>query len=368
LTRINDNFHFSKKQALLTMNIIVAPLNWGLGHATRMVPIIQALLEQNINVHLASDGEALAVLKNSFPTLPATELPSYNIKYKHNSLLHNSFSIGANMLRAIPKEKKAIHLLAKAIKADIIISDNRYGCHTDFTQNIFVTHQLNILTGNLTAKSVNIINQRLLKPFDTIWVPDYPNTPNLAGKLSHNSSFNKIQYIGALSRFQPMVPTEKTIDVLTILSGPEPQRSYFEKIIRQQFADTQLKIVIVRGKPLAQTDTRPNTINFAFTSELSQLIASSKLIISRSGYSSIMDYAALGLFASTDTQIIFVPTPGQPEQIYLAEKFRNEGLAYSIPQEALHWESIQKELKKMNWTTTQFAQQQLLHQVLDLMV
>ncbi len=350
------------------MKIIVAPLNWGLGHATRMVPIIQALLNRNIHVHLASDGEALTVLKQFFPSLPSTQLPSYNIQYKHKSLLLNSFSLSANMLKAIPKEKKAITILAKAIKADSILSDNRYGCHTPFTQNIFITHQLNILTGNLTEKGINTINHQLLKPFDAIWVPDYPSSPNLAGKLSHNTSFKKIKYIGALSRFQPMPTKDKTIDVLAILSGPEPQRSYFEAIIRQQLAPTPLKTVIVRGKPQDISPPLPDTFNYAPTSKLSQLIASSKVIISRSGYSSIMDYAALGLFSTMDTQVLFVPTPGQPEQIYLAEKFMKDGLALTIGQADFDWKTIHKSLETMNWKTTSFSKNELLDKVLTQLV
>ncbi len=347
------------------MNIIVAPLNWGLGHATRMVPIIQSLLNKKHQVHLASDGEALTVLKQTFPTLPTTELPSYNIQYKHKSLLRNSFSLSANMLRAIPKEKRAMNLFAKAIEADIIISDNRYGCYTDFTQNIFVTHQLNIPTGKLTEKGVNIINQQLLKPFDRIWVPDYPNSPNLAGKLSHNAAFRKIQYVGGLSRFHPISAKSKTIDVLVILSGPEPQRSYFEAVIRQQLARTPLKTVIVRGKPQETSKPHSNTINYATTSELSHLMASSKIIISRSGYSTIMDYAALGLFSSKETKIIFVPTPGQPEQIYLAEKFMQEGLAISIAQDDFDWNTITQNLHKMAWKTASFFDDGLLEKTLD---
>ena len=349
------------------MNIIVAPLNWGLGHATRMIPVIQALLNRKINVHLASDGEALTVLKQTFPTLPATELPTYNIQYKHKSLLRNSFSLATNMLRAIPKEKKALTVLAKAINADIIISDNRYGCYTDFTKNIFVTHQLHIPTGNLTEKGVNIFNHHLLKAFDAIWVPDTPNTPNLAGKLSHNTPIKKIQYIGGLSRFEALPQKEKTIDVLAILSGPEPQRSYFETIIRQQFADTRLKTIIVRGKPQDPSSSAPNIINYASTPELSNLIASSKVIISRSGYSTLMDYATLGLFSLEDTQIVFVPTPGQPEQIYLAEKFREEGLAFSITQDEFDWKTIRKGIDNMEWKTSTYINNKLLDKAIDLL-
>ena len=61
--------------------IIVAPLNWGLGHATRCIPIINGLLENGFEPIIASDGVALELLKKEFPKLISFELPSYNIKY-----------------------------------------------------------------------------------------------------------------------------------------------------------------------------------------------------------------------------------------------------------------------------------------------
>ncbi|HHB78959.1 MAG TPA: glycosyltransferase [Saprospiraceae bacterium] len=319
------------------MKIIVAPLHWGLGHATRMVPLINSLLERDVQVHLASDGDALSVLKKNFPSLPATALPAYNIQYKYDNLLLNSFSLSANILRTIPKEQKAIRILAQAIKADAIISDNRYGCHTPFTKNIFVTHQLNIITNPLTQKLVNRINRHFLRHFQQIWTPDFPHTPNLAGKLAHHSSMDKVQYIGSLSRFQPIRQQPKTIDVLAILSGPEPQRSYFEQLLIQQLTSTKLKAVLVRGKPSAPDNalstTRIQTIQYASTDELTQLIAASKIIISRSGYSTIMDFYALGLFADAPQKVIFVPTPGQPEQIYLAEKMMLDNRVVAMKQD-----------------------------------
>ncbi len=321
------------------MKIIVAPLNWGIGHATRMIPIIQHLIGRGVKVHLASDGDALAVLKKEFPTLPATSLPSYHIQYKYKQLYKNSFSLAANMLRTIPQEKKAIGLLAKSIQAQIIISDNRFGCHTPFTQNIFITHQLNILSP-LAEKGINSVNRFLMKPFDEIWVPDFPQEPSLAGKLSHGSTL-KVQYIGGLSRFEKIIPQDKTIDVLAILSGPEPQRSYLEKELIQQFAASTLNTTIISGQPSLQTIAPSRNINlipFASSEALYQLIARSRTIISRSGYSTIMDYAALGLFAQADTKIIFIPTPGQPEQLYLAEKMSAARLVHSVSQAAFKLE------------------------------
>lgn len=320
------------------MNIIVAPLNWGIGHATRVIPVIHLLLQKGATVLLASDGEALAVLRKAFPKLAYTELPSYNIRYQYQSLAQNSLGLVRNMLKGMKQEQKKIQQLVKTFQADIIISDNRYGCYSSQTHNIFLTHQLQLLPGSLAGKGATFINQHLLRPFETIWVPDFPSPPTLAGKISRSKKTN-IQYIGPLSRFTPLDTYVQDIDILAILSGPEPQRTNLEQQLIQSFALTNKKTVIVRGKPLeTKTIHSPyiQLINYANSTQLKELIGSSQVIISRSGYSSIMDYLALGILGDNKHQLILIPTPGQPEQIFLANRLMEDGLCYSANQQDFH--------------------------------
>jgi len=95
--------------------------------------------------------------------------------------------------------------------------------------SVFITHQLNVLSGNTTAISSKL-NTLLTKKFNEIWIPDFENEPNLTGKLGHlnrNHSLN-LKYINPLSRFEKKT-TKKTYDLMVLLSGPEPQRSILEE-------------------------------------------------------------------------------------------------------------------------------------------
>ncbi len=226
------------------MKVIVAPLNWGLGHATRCIPIIRELLAQGATPILASDGAALALLRREFPDIECIELPSYNIRYAKNG----GFRLALKMLFLLPFILKAIVLeyffirkYCKNNSIHIVISDNRFGLiPPPPVSSIFLTHQIEIQTPfRFTTWVVNLINHFFLNPFDEIWIPDSAAFPNLSGKLSHgNFSKNisqKMVYLEPLSRFtRPLAHVEKRFDIAVILSGPEPQRTILENKIWQQ--------------------------------------------------------------------------------------------------------------------------------------
>lgn len=302
--------------------IIVAPLNWGLGHASRCVPIIRLLIEQGFEVILASDGDALQLLQLELPALTSFELPSYNIAYGH----HFAFSVLKripHILRTIQKERQALEAIAQNTGAEIIISDNRYGCYTSFTKNIFVCHQHHLPVPAFSTLA-NSLHRTLLRKFDQHWIPDVkePET-KLAGELSV-SNLPNVHYIGPLSRFQKLETAQK-YDCIAVISGPEPQRSYFESAIQEQFSASALKTLLVCGKA---TDTsiekqvgNCTVVPFLNAAQLNRAICASDVVICRSGYSSVMDLATL------EKKVIFVPTPGQTEQEYLAEYFQQKNVA-----------------------------------------
>ena len=182
--------------------ILIAPLNWGLGHATRCIPIIKALLENNYTPIIASDGIALALLKKEFPAVQTLELPSYQIEYAKNGanfkwkLIQN----GPKMVRAILEEKKIIKNWIEKHAIDGIISDNRLGVISKKVPSVFITHQLNVMTGNTTWITTKA-HQYIIKKYTECWVPDLAGTLNLTGKLGHINDPNiKIKYIGPISR------------------------------------------------------------------------------------------------------------------------------------------------------------------------
>ncbi len=306
--------------------ILVAPLNWGLGHATRCIPIIKALQENNFIPIIASDGMALELLQKEFPYVQTLKLPSYQIEYAKNGknfkwkLLKNF----PDMIKAIWKEEKKVRKWIKKYDIDGIISDNRLGVFSKKIPSVYLTHQLNVMTGS-TTWFTSILHQHIIKKHNECWVPDFEGTPNLSYKLGHieNPDFN-LKYIGALSRMQKK-ETSKLYDLMIILSGPEPQRGLLEDKLKVEILDYKGTIVFIKG--IIEKDQKKEQIdrvtyyNFMNSRQLEQTFNESEIVLCRSGYTTIMDLVKL------EKKAFFIPTPGQYEQEYLAKKLQEDGLA-----------------------------------------
>lgn len=316
----------------LKKRILVAPLNWGLGHATRCIPIIDALLENGFEPIIASDGAALALLKKEFSKLKSIELPSYNITYseKGKDLKFKLLKDSPKLLKAIKAEKKLIKKLVKELEIKGIISDNRFGVHNKSIPSVYITHQLNVLSGMGTWFSSKM-HQKIIKKFDECWIPDFKNEPSLSGKLGHLKQHNlNVKYIGPLSRFNK-INCDAVYDLMVLLSGPEPQRTILETSLLKDLKSYNGTILLVKGiiedeQTCVVKDTI-TTYNFMKSDELEKAINQSKVILSRSGYTTIMDLSKL------EKKAFFIPTPGQFEQEYLAIRLDDSGLIPSCTQE-----------------------------------
>jgi len=303
--------------------IIVAPLNWGLGHAARCVPIIRFLLENKYTPVIASDGKSLLFLQQEFPNLESIELPSYGISYAKNLKTSLFFQI-PKIYRAIKEEKRVIEKYIANNKTVVgVISDNRFGVRSSKVISVYITHQVNVLSGLTTVVSSKI-HQRIINKFDQCWIPD-SNDQIVSGELSNAQKLKTpYQYIGALSRFSKQSLPIKN-DVLIILSGIEFQRKSLETKLLNEFEDYNGKVVLVQGKiEKQQTVKEQNGIkiyNYLLSSDLENEIDQSELIICRSGYSSIMDLSV------KEKKVFFIPTENQPEQEYLARNLEKQNLA-----------------------------------------
>lgn len=326
-------------------HILVAPLNWGLGHATRCIPIINALLSQNYKVTIASDGDALRLLKKEFPKLSFVSLPSYKIEYaeKGKNFKRKLISNLPSIRKSIRSEHKELEKLIPALNIDGVISDNRLGLYTNQVPCVMISHQLQVLSGS-TTKISTAIHKKYIERFNECWVPDFDGTFNLSGILGHPDKNLSIptRYIGPLSRMKSK-PEEIKYTATAVLSGPEPQRSMLEEIITKNFKKLNGQFLIVRGKPEEEktiTQTKPNikVINFLTTRELEKVINQSGYIIARSGYTTIMDLAVM------KKKAFFIPTPGQSEQEYLAALLKENKIAPFAVQD----EFKTKDLSKMS--------------------
>ena len=330
--------------------ILVAPLNWGLGHASRCIPIINELLQKEFEVILASDGRSLQLLQKEFPKLQTIELPPYDIQYSTENMVFNIACQIPKILFAVWKENRLIKKIAKKEKINIIISDNRYGCKNDQTKNIFITHQVNIIIPFKPLEWItNKINHFLINQFDECWIPDFKGEKSLAGRLSKSDQIKNVKYLGLLSRMIK-INTHKKYDIIAVISGPEPQRTKFEELIIKELKPVEKKCLIIQGitnvEKHFQINDNIEVISYLNSKGLNVAIESSELVICRSGYSSIMDLMALGKKA------ILVPTPGQTEQEYLAERLINQGnfqtqnqRSFSIQNAIIAFENINEKFK-----------------------
>jgi len=310
-------------------NILVAPLNWGLGHATRCIPIILELEKNGFTPIIASDGAALKILEKEFPHLKALELPSYEIEYAKNGadfkwkLIKNS----PKMIDAIFSEKKTVKKWIKEHNLHGIISDNRLGVYSKKIPSVFITHQLNVLSGKTTWISSKL-HQHFIKKFSECWIPDIEKQPNLTGKLGHlKKSKLELRYLGPLSRLEKKDLPIK-YDLMVILSGPEPQRTYLEEKLKKEVRGFNGKVIFIKGiiEPEQKIEKEDDVTfyNFMTSEELETAFNESGIVLCRSGYTTVMDLAKLGKKA------FFIPTPGQFEQEYLAKRLkRNAFVPYA---------------------------------------
>ncbi len=363
--------------------ILVVPLNWGLGHATRCIPIVEELLQQGAEVILASDGEAYQLLKSEFPNLEIYKLPAYNIRYPFRSMLLSMSFQMPKILRGCILEHFWLNNFLKKTRVDAVISDNRFGFFNRQTHSIFMTHQVNILMPfRFLQPFVNALNHFFIGRFDECWIPDFENEPNLAGALSHGHFSKKlnIKYLGILSRFGKTVgeflQNDKNLPNLSaqpekyraaiILSGPEPQRSILEKKIRQQLsAATEFApFLLIRGTQKTNDFESPQNSNLEIhdllTSQiLKQKIEESAVVICRSGYSSVMDLVAL------QKPAILIPTPSQTEQEYLAAELMRQNQFFSMPQDDFDLITSLKQYQNFNHFNNFDIENKTLHKIVS---
>lgn len=298
--------------------ILVAPLDWGLGHATRCVPVIHALLRHGAVPVIGADGGPLALLRAEFPRLEHVVLPGMEVRYGRGG--SQAWSMARQfpaMLRSIRQEEAIIARLVPELRLDAIISDQRFGVRSEQLPGVIITHQVFPFTP-VAQRLMRTINRRHIARFDRCWIMDEEQAPGLAGDLSHGRDLPaNACYIGVHSRMAPhdgaSAPARHR--VVAVISGPEPQRTLFEEKLIAQLTDLPGDHLLVRGRPVASGEQRSGSlrvVDHLNAADLRAALIGAELIVSRSGYTTLMDLVALGRSA------LIVPTPGQPEQEYLA--------------------------------------------------
>jgi len=329
------------------MKILIAPLNWGLGHASRCVPLIHRLLDEGHEVVIGGDGMSFTLLRKHFPKLRYVYLAPLDLHYSRSG--NQTWA----MLKAIPqlllwrnKDRLMLKAILQEEHFDQVISDNRPGLYNKQVECIYITHQLQIRltkTWQWAEAMASRIHARMYTRFNKVWIPDYEDiNHSLAGELSHPSNLRlsrkktEFQYIGPLSRFHSPIthkPSPINYEVVAVLSGLEPQRTLLEQELIERYSGKEERVLIVQGL-VNHPNTRIKRGNLTIVpsmadAELVPALLNARHIIARSGYSTIMDLEALGLLSVGNNKplpvhIELIPTPGQPEQEYLAVWLKDE--------------------------------------------
>jgi len=317
--------------------VLIVPLDWGLGHATRCIPVIRYFLQANWAVTIAASGKQAALLQAEFPQLDLLSVPGYGIRYSKKRIFL-PFILLLQVPRILLSIKKEHRWLQEAIAThgfDLVIADNRYGLHTHSIPCVFVTHQLCIKAPfRWLERMIQKLNFRYIRQFNECWIPD-TREEGLSGVLAHSSQPYPfpVRYLGTLSRFEKKAPGASTHTLLFLVSGPEPQRSILEQKILRQLHFVNVPTLIVRGLPgsneIMQAPPHISIVNHLEGAALETAMNNAAFIISRSGYTTIMEIASL------QKKSILIPTPGQTEQEYLGKYLASKKYALTLSQEQL---------------------------------
>jgi uncharacterized protein (TIGR00661 family) len=332
------------------MKVLFGVCSWGLGHATRDLPLLRRIIKAGHNLTLVGIGRSLNLLKDELAdTCGYLSIPDYSSAYSKRDFSVSKFlSYFPIYMNEVAKEHRGIKKVIKRERYERIISDSRYGVYDKEIPSYLISHQLRFIAPGrvkLFEMATEGFNYSFFKNnFSKFLVPDYKED-DLSGDLCHNLKYFKgetIEYLGPLSDLKKRETAEE-IDYFISLSGPEPQRTILEKKIFEQAPLLKGRVVIALGKP---EDSRNETLNhlrvFGYLGRKGQeeIMNRSKLVITRPGYTTIMELSLLGKKA------LFIPTPGQTEQVYLAEYHKKRKNFYSVDQDRLNLTRDVEEAKK----------------------
>jgi uncharacterized protein (TIGR00661 family) len=331
------------------MKILFGICSWGLGHATRDLPLIQRILKEGHNLTLVAKGRSLHLLKEEFgKNCSYLKIPDYSSPYSEKKFQVGKF-VGyfPIYLEEIVQEHNRIKKLLKGKGYERIISDNRFGIYDKEVPSYFISHQLRFIAPSrvkLFERATEGFNYSWKRSFCKFLVPDYKENP-LSGDLSHNLRFfkdSKVEYLGILSSLKKQ-DLEEDIDYFISLSGPEPQRTVLERKILSQVFSLKGKVFVALGKPEEHKEEikgNVHILSFLPRERQEEIMNRAKLVITRPGYTTLMELAFL------KKKALLIPTPGQTEQIYLASYHKDKGNFYSVSQDELNLIENVEEAKK----------------------
>ena len=295
--------------------ILFALLDWGMGHASRTAPLIQYSINQGWDVHIGTKGTALAFLKSQFEGVPIAfhNKPGAEIKYAKRGTLLKIAGQMPRFLKSIAAEMDWTRTIVESYGITHIISDNCYGAHHPKIPSVLISHQLQLPVPIGLKALARFFVKRHTKHFREVWIPD-DGKIRLSGKLGFQNYLKHARCIGVLTRL-PVDAPPGSWKKIGMVSGPEPHRKLMETALMAWLQESDEPALLIAGRPGASQHVDGNVTVWPdpTSEELASALKGADIIVCRSGYSSLLDLAALGKRA------ILIPTPGQPEQVYLAK-------------------------------------------------
>jgi hypothetical protein len=315
------------------MKILFGVFDWGLGHATRDLPLIEALLKKRHTVHILSTGRALELLRRHFgPRCEYFDVPSLGNPYTRTRF--HSLSVllhGVGILRNLRRARRMTAAIIGKGRYDKVISDVRYDVYDKGENSYFINHQVRFISIPVAQLASEWWLSRRQAHFKYVIVPDF-DKENLTGALSHDLKLipkERIRYIGVLSQVRKR-PMRKDIDYFISLSGNEPQRTLLEEKILAQLGGLRGRIVVTLGARGRATPRVPKNVtvhDFLPAQEQERMMNRARFIICRSGYTTVMELYELDI-----RHALLIPTPGQTEQEYLADLYEERGEYHHVSQ------------------------------------
>jgi hypothetical protein len=342
-------------------SVCISPIDWGLGHATRCIQLIRALETLEFKIYIASEGPHEALLKEAIPTATFLHLRGYRVRYtKKRALLIPALILQLpKIIYAVVNEYSWLQKTHKKYNFDLIISDNRFGFFNQKTKSVFITHQLELQTPFFwSTKLIQKITYSFINKYSACWVADSEGSENLSGVLSNPSKLPSVHlwYMNCLSRFQnqaSLISKTSSIQFLGMVSGPEPQRTLLENILWQQGNELDVPFVIVAGLPKQKLYNKITAKGALYhhleVSDLVQQIVNAEYIICRGGYTTLMELIPF------KKKLIFVPTPGQTEQEFLARYWQTKNWSIYIDQASFNLASAIDKASKLNYQSPPYT-------------
>ena len=322
------------------LRVLFAVHDWGLGHATRCLVLIRGLLDAGHSVAVLSYGRALALLRQEL----SGQCEFIELKDIPKPLSRRAAGFYIKMSLSLPwvfltfrRERQTVARLCRQHRYDRIVSDSRFGVVHPEVPSFYLLHSLRqIIPGRprRLEHMVELSQQRLLADARKVLVPDHPQY-RLAGDLCHGVDTSwkaRVDYIGILSSVERQA-AEPDIDTFISVSGAEPQRTLFERLVLQQAPRLPGRVVVALGQPDAAVQTRHEgrltVYSYLDRHQQQAFMNRARLVVTRSGYTTLMELAELGKPA------LLVPTVGQSEQEYLARYHEQQGHLHAVTQRCL---------------------------------